>query len=146
MSCVLGFDFGTRILGVAVGNHLTGDARALTTLPVREQHPDWARLDALVREWQPGALVVGLPLALDGGEQAMSRAARGFARQLETRYPCPVHLIDERHSSREAARRFAAARASGTRRRRHAEHIDADAAAVILDSWLQQSATPYAAP
>ncbi len=142
MSCVLGFDLGTRILGVAVGNHLTGNARALTTLPVRDHHPDWVRMDALLREWQPDALIVGLPLALDGGEQPMSRIARRFAGQLQERYRRPVHLIDERHSSQEAARRFADARASGARRRRHAQRIDADAAAVILDSWLQQPVTP----
>ena len=99
----LAFDVGTRVIGVAIGNRLSGSARALTTLAP----DDWARLDALVAEWRPDALVVGLPLTLDGAEQPMSRRARAFATQLEQRYQRPTHLVDERNTSREAARRIA---------------------------------------
>ena len=109
----LAFDVGTRVIGVAIGNRLSGSARALTTLAP----DDWPRLDALVAEWRPDAFVVGLPLTLDGGEQAMSKRARAFATQLERRYPRPVHLVDERNTSREAARRFAQQRASGAAKR-----------------------------
>jgi putative Holliday junction resolvase len=137
MSCVLGFDVGTRLTGVAVGNYLTATARPLTTVNVREGKPDWDRIDNLMTDWQPEALVVGLPLQMDGSEQAMSRVARHFAKCLEKRYVLPVYLSDERNSSQEAARRFAAARAAGLRRRRDAVDIDAHAAAVILESWLQ---------
>lgn len=131
---VLGFDFGTRLIGVAVGNRLSG-SRALTTVSHREQ-PDWRKLDALIREWRPARLVVGLPLRIDGGEQAMSRAARGFAILLEQRYGLDVRLVDERLTSNEAARRFAEQRAAGAARRKHAETIDAIAAEVILDNWF----------
>lgn len=141
MSCVLGFDVGSRLTGVAVGNSFTASARALTTLPVREGEPDWARLDGLRQEWLPETLVVGLPLALDGGEQAASRHARRFAAQLQQRYGLPVVLVDERHSSQEAAQRFAAARAAGLKRRRDAVAIDAEAAAVIVERWLGESAS-----
>ncbi|HEY8682521.1 MAG TPA: Holliday junction resolvase RuvX [Rhodanobacter sp.] len=140
MSCVLGFDVGSRLTGVAVGNSFTASARALTTVPVREGEPDWIRLDALRKEWLPDTLIVGLPLALDGGEQPASRSARRFATQLEQRYGLPVMLVDERHSSREAAQRFAAARAAGLKRRRDASTIDAEAAAVIVERWLNTSA------
>jgi putative Holliday junction resolvase len=128
----LAFDVGTRVIGVAIGNRLSGSARALTTLAP----DDWTRLDALVAEWRPDALVVGLPLTLDGGEQAMSKHARAFAAQLEQRYQRPTHLVDERNTSREAARRFAQQRASGAAKRKDAATIDALAAAIILEAWL----------
>jgi putative pre-16S rRNA nuclease len=132
---VLGFDFGTRLIGVAVGNRLSG-SRALTTVNNRESQPDWRRIDALVAEWQPAQLVVGLPLRIDGGEQAMSRAARTFASALEERYKLDVRLVDERLTSAEASRRFASQRAAGTARRKHAATIDAIAAEVILENWF----------
>ena len=69
MSCVLGFDVGSKLIGVAVGNRITQSARALATIAMREGQPDWPALDRLHREWLPQALVVGLPLTLDGAEQ-----------------------------------------------------------------------------
>lgn len=131
-AAVLAFDVGTRRIGVAVGNALSGSARALATLTAG----DWAAVDALLREWQPGGLVVGLPLDLDGGEQPMSARARRFARQLHERSRLPVALADERHTSQEAARRFASQRARGTARRQDAVRMDALSAAVILEAWL----------
>ncbi|HEV2681488.1 MAG TPA: Holliday junction resolvase RuvX [Rhodanobacter sp.] len=136
MSCVFGFDVGSRLTGVAIGNTFTSSARALTTVTVKDDDPDWNRLDALRQEWLPDTLVVGLPLTLDGAEQPASRRARRFAAQLQQRYSLPVVFVDERHSSQEAAQRFAAARAVGLKRRRDAASIDAEAAAVILERWL----------
>ena len=133
---VLGFDFGRRCIGVAVGETVTGGVRPLAALTARNGEPDWPALDALLRTWMPAALVVGLPLGHAGGVQAITAAAQAFAAQLEARYALPVHLCDERHSSQEAARRFAAQRARGQRRRRDAVRLDAVAAAVILESWL----------
>ncbi|MEW9624036.1 Holliday junction resolvase RuvX [Rhodanobacter geophilus] len=138
MSCAFGFDVGSKLIGVAVGNALTASARALAVLAVRDGEPDWPQLDALRGEWLPDTLVVGLPLTLEGGEQPASKRARRFAATLQQRYALPVALIDERHSSREAARRFAAARAAGLKRRRDAAAIDAEAAAVILERWLAE--------
>ncbi|TBR40194.1 MULTISPECIES: Holliday junction resolvase RuvX [Dyella] len=140
MSCVFGFDYGSRLIGVAVGNRFTGMARPLAALPVRDGQPDWQKLDALRKEWAPDHLVVGLPLTLDGEEQPASRGARRLAEQLTKRYQLPVSLIDERHTSQEAAQRFADARAAGLRKRRDAAAIDAEAAAVILERWLTQAA------
>lgn len=138
MSGAFGFDVGSKLIGVAVGHALTGSARALAVVAVRDGAPDWIALDALQREWQPTALVVGLPLTLDGGEQPASARARRFADLVQTRYALPTALVDERHSSQEAARRFAAARAAGQKRRRDGAAIDAVAAAVILERWLAQ--------
>ncbi|WP_426287093.1 Holliday junction resolvase RuvX [Luteibacter sp. E-22] len=136
MSCLFGFDVGTKIVGVAVGNRLTGTARALAAVPVRDGEPDWHALDTLRREWLPAELIVGLPLDNDGKEQPMTRTARRFAERIGQRYDLPVAFADERMSSQEAARRFAAGRAAGTRKRSDAKSIDAEAAAVILESYL----------
>jgi len=134
---VLGFDYGTRLIGIAVGNRLSG-ARALTAVNGGERI-DWQRIDALIADWRPSCLVVGLPLRLDGGEQPMSLAARDFAKTLQTRYDVPVRLVDERHTSGEAARRFAGQRAAGKARRKDAAAIDAVAAEIILESWFAQA-------
>lgn len=134
--CVLGFDYGARRIGVASGNRISQTAQPLPILMVSDGQPDWGRVDALLAEWRPDALIVGLPLTLDGGEQKITRGARAFAAALEQRSSLPVHLVDERHTSQEAARRFAAQRASGAARRRDAANIDSLAAAVILESWL----------
>ena len=139
MSCVLGFDVGSKLTGVAVGNRFTASARALTTIAVRDGEPDWQRIDALHKEWLPDTLIVGLPLTLDGGEQPASRTARRFAGQLQKRYGLPVAFVDERHSSQDAAERFAEARATGLKRRRDAVTIDAEAAAVIVERWLLET-------
>lgn len=144
MSCVFGFDVGARITGVAIGNTFTASARALTIVPMRDDAADWSRLDTLRQEWLPETLVVGLPLTLEGAEQTASRRARRFAAQLTERYRLPVFFVDERHSSQEAAQRFAAARAAGLKRRRDAAHIDAEAAAVILERWLTGDGLPSA--
>ncbi len=139
MSCVLGFDYGARRIGVASGNRISQSARPLPVLVVNAGEPDWTRVDALLADWKPEALVVGLPLTLDGGEQKVTRGARAFADALAQRSGLPVHLVDERHTSQEASRRFAAQRASGAARRRDAANIDSLAAAVILEGWLTQA-------
>lgn len=138
MSCLFGFDVGTKIVGVAVGNRLTGTARGIAAVPVKDGEPDWQALDTLRREWLPEALIVGLPVDNEGKEQPMTRTARRFAERIGQRYSLPVTFADERMSSQEAARRFAAGRAAGTRKRSDVRSIDAEAAAVILESYLLQ--------
>jgi len=143
-STVLGFDVGSRRIGVAIGSAFSVGARALAMIDVRGDGPDWAALDRLHREWRPHGLIVGDPLTLDGDDQPNRRRAHAFARQLQQRYRLPVLLVDERSSSVEAARRFAAERAEGRRRRRDAANLDAVAAAVIIERWLSApgDATP----
>lgn len=137
--CVLGFDFGMRRIGIAAGNRIIASAQPLQMLPAKGGEPDWQRVDALLAEWQPEALVVGLPLTLDGSDQTITRRARVFARKLDTRYGLPVHLMDERHTSQEAAQRFASQRSAGLQRRRDAANLDSLAAVVILETWLRHS-------
>ena len=128
---LLAFDYGRRRIGVAVGQSLTCTATPLETLVARRSGPDWEGLVRLVHRWEPQAMVVGLPLNMDGSEQHTSRLARRFGRQLEARFGVPVHLVDERLSTREARARLARAGcpAAGT---------DPVAAQVILEGWLAQ--------
>ncbi|HVJ36449.1 MAG TPA: Holliday junction resolvase RuvX [Stenotrophomonas sp.] len=133
---VLGFDVGSRRIGVAVGSSLGAGARAVAVIDVRETGPDWVALDRVHRDWRPGGLVVGDPLTLDGKDQPARKRAHAFARELRERYQLPVVLVDERSSSVEAAQRFARDRAEGRKRRRDAEALDAVAAAVIIERWL----------
>lgn len=135
---LLGFDVGARRIGVAVGNTVSMSARELGVLDVRDAGPDWPQLDRWVREWRPDGLVVGDPATLDGGDQPIRQRARGFARALAKRYSLPVQQVDERRSSIEAAQRFAAQRAAGTRKRHQASQLDALAAVVILERWLSE--------
>lgn len=133
---VMAFDFGTTKIGIAVGNQLTATARGLRSVQ-SHNGTDWDSIDALLAEWQPEALVVGLPLTEDGGEQPMTSLARKFSRQLEARQSRPVHLVDERYSSHAAQTLLRDERASGTRTKRLKKgDIDAEAAAILLRNWL----------
>ena len=133
---LLAFDVGAKRIGVAVGNTISQSAREVGVLEVFETGPNWPALDRWMKEWSPNRLVVGDPATLDGGDQPIRKRARAFARQLQQRYRLPVEQVDERTSSIEAAQRFAAGRANGSRRRHDAAQLDALAAAVILERWL----------
>ncbi|MEO8186723.1 MAG: Holliday junction resolvase RuvX [Burkholderiaceae bacterium] len=120
---VLGFDFGTRRIGVAIGNRLTRQARPLTTVDAADNEARWKSLSALIDEWEPVELAVGIPRYPDGTLHAMTVRCERFARQLEGRYRLPVVRIDERYSS---------AVVEGE------ADVDAAAAAVILQQWLEE--------
>lgn len=132
----LGFDYGARRIGVAIGEALTGLARPLPAVANGTQ-VDWAAIDRLLADWQPAACIVGLPLDLDGNEQAMSEQARTFAQTLHERSRRPVHLCDERLSSRAALDELRGARADGRLERRvRRGDRDGVAARLILEQWL----------
>lgn len=130
---LLAFDYGLKKIGVAIGNTLTSVARPLDILRPKTRVQRFADIEALLTEWQPQALIVGLPLTLDGGEQDASVRCRRFANQLHGRYGLPVHLVDERGSSLEAQALLA-----------NNNDDDAVAAAIILQRWLDQNTTPNA--
>jgi putative Holliday junction resolvase len=129
METLLGFDFGPRKIGVAVGQTVTGSASPLTTLRSHRERPDWARIESLIREWQPAVAVVGLPFNMDDTETALAPRARRFARQLRGRFGIEVHLVDERLTSIEARRQLGRPATS-------IEAVDAMAAKLILETWL----------
>ena len=133
---ILAFDYGTRRIGVAAGDTLTRTARPLTVIEVRGAFP-WPEIDRLVADYTPKQLVVGLPYNMDGTETGMTAPAREFSQALATRLHVPVHLVDERLSSRDAEAELREARASGLKRKRvtHAD-VDRVAAKVILERWF----------
>ncbi|MEO6155890.1 MAG: Holliday junction resolvase RuvX [Thermomonas sp.] len=133
---VLGFDVGSRRIGVAVGSGFGTGARAIAVVDVHAGNPDWNEIERLRREWRPDGLIVGDPMTIDGGDQPIRKAAQAFARQLRERTQLPVVMVDERSSSIEAAQRFADERAGGRKRRRDAAALDAVAAAIIVERWL----------
>ena len=135
MQTLLGFDFGQKRIGVAVGQQVTGTATALCTLQSRDGRPDWDTISDLIGEWQPDTLVVGLPLHANGKESEISQAARKFARQLEGRYRLPVHTMNEYLSS-QAAREL-----QQQNRQADKTGIDAIAARIILQNWLETQMT-----
>lgn len=137
--CVLGFDVGARRIGVAVGNTLSQSARALTVIEVAEAGLDWRRIETLVKEWRPDRLLVGEPLTLDGETQPATHRARRFAHEIGAHTGVIVELVDERSSSVEADQRFAQRRRGGEARRRDAAALDAIAAEIIVERWLQQA-------
>jgi putative Holliday junction resolvase len=134
---VLGFDYGGRRIGTAIGQKFTGTAQSLGVVRNGDQGPDWQAIDAAVKDWRPDALLIGLPLDMDGNEQPIVQAARRFGRALAERYALPVLEHDERLSSREADRLFAESRAAGRTRQRDAAKLDSLAARVIVESWLR---------
>lgn len=129
---LLGFDFGIKRIGIAVGQELTGTASELATLTSPDGGPDWKGISRLIDEWQPDALVLGLPLNADGSDHEVTRLARRFGNRLKGRYNLPVFTIDERLSSIEAERQLA------EQGRFDKEDVDKLAARIILESWLAQ--------
>lgn len=129
MAILLGFDFGTHRIGVAVGQTLTCSATPLTTVHNRNDRPDWGALERIVAEWQPTGAILGLPLHMDEREAELAARVRRFARQLHGRFGLTTHLIDERLSTRAARERLAVAGAGRF-------GVDAVAAQLILETWL----------
>ncbi len=133
----LGFDFGLKRIGVAVGQTATRTANPLVVVGHGASGPDWVHIRKILKEWRPAALVVGLPLDLEGNATPMSGRARQFGEALAVEAGKPVAWCDERLTSKAAEGQFQAARAAGAARRRDASMLDAMAAAVILENWLQ---------
>jgi putative Holliday junction resolvase len=121
----LSFDFGSKKIGVASGQSLTGTASPLDIIKANNGVPSWDEIAMLVQQWQPELIVVGLPLNMDGTESELSLRAKKFARRIAANYTCAVGLMDERLTSREARELSS-----------HNGEIDNVAAALILESWF----------
>ncbi|MFZ5556312.1 MAG: Holliday junction resolvase RuvX [Pseudomonadota bacterium] len=130
---VLGFDFGERRIGIAVGTGTLGAAHPLVTIEEPAAEPRWEAIAAVVAEWRPELLVVGVPTR-DGAEpHPVARQAERFARRLRERFRLPVRLVDERLSSWEAERALGRSRGKAAERRRE---LDRHAAKVILETYF----------
>lgn len=132
---LLGFDFGMKNIGIAVGQELTRTASPLTALKARDGIPDWSMLEKLVQEWQPQLLVVGLPLNMDGSEQAMTAAARKFGRRLQERFKIAVDWQDERLTTFEALEHMGIRDKMASKQRSDVDRLSAQ---IILQSWLDR--------
>ncbi len=130
---VLAFDFGERRIGVAMGEHLLKSAHPLTTIDTEITTLRFAKIEGLIKEWQPKLLVVGLPLDEDGGTHKMTPLCKRFANRLNGRFALPVVLVDERYSSTEASLQLNQQNIKG---RKQKPMLDAMAAQVILQSYF----------
>lgn len=132
---LLGFDFGTKRIGVAIGQTVTKTARPLVTLKANQGVPQWDQLNKIIQTWQPDALIVGIPLNMDGSEQPITATAKQFAQTLQARYQLPVYEMDERLSTKDARERLFAE--GGYKALQHGQ-VDSVAAQLILQNWLTE--------
>ncbi|QPF72647.1 Holliday junction resolvase RuvX [Roseateles sp. DAIF2] len=121
----LAFDFGTKRVGVATGSRFSGSAEALKSIAL-EGEARFQAIARLIQEWQPEALVIGVPFHPDGAEHEITLRARKFGRQLKSRFRLPVHEVDERYTSVEAESRGA-------------RDVDSASAALILEQFLREN-------
>lgn len=136
---VMAFDFGTRRIGVAVGQELLATGQPVALIPARDGIPDWHQIEALLTEWQPDLVVVGLPLNMDDSENEMCARARKFGKRLHGRFHVPVEMVDERLTSFEAKGDVMAAGGS----RDFGRHgVDDRAAVLILETWFGLQSNP----
>ncbi len=138
VSTVLAFDFGQRRIGVAVGDAALGIAHPLIVIEAGPGAEPWAQVAELVAEWRPSIFVVGMPGHDDGRVHPLGAAVRRFSRQLAARFGLPVHMVDERLTSFEAATRL---RDAGIRGRAQKPHLDAFAASAILQAYFESERT-----
>ncbi len=131
----LGFDFGKKHIGVAVGRTASRLAQAIDTVAAVNERPDWTHITRLIDEWRPCAFVVGLPLNMDDSENDMTRAAKKFGNRLRARYNLPVHMVDERLTSIAAKNVLVEA---GIPSKRHKSKLDRLAAQTILQAFLDE--------
>lgn len=124
----MAFDFGTSRIGLAVGQSITGTAQPLAELKARDGIPDWQILGALLQQWRPDLLVVGIPYNMDGSESELSRRAEKFANRLHGRFHLPCYGMDERLSTHSARELVGAGRRD--------KPVDSVAACLILESWF----------
>lgn len=129
---VLAFDYGLKNIGLAIGQSVSQSVSELSALKARDGIPNWKDIEALLNEWQPDIVLVGLPLNMDGSESEMALRARKFSQRLHGRFGCKVELIDERLSSAEAKD---IARERGHKGNYGENPIDSLAACVLLEAW-----------
>ncbi len=137
---LLGFDFGTKRIGVAVGQMLTQSTTPLPTLKAKQGQPSWPQIHSFIKTWQPEALIVGFPLNMDGTEQPITQRAKAFADALQQQTGLPVHGSEERLSTVEARQRIFD---HGGYRALQKTAIDSMAACIILEAWMLKQTTNH---
>lgn len=135
MGYIIGFDYGLKNIGVAIGQSITRTASEQPSLAARDGIPNWEQVEKLLKEWKIDTAIVGLPLNMDGTDSELSARTKKFANRLHGRFGITVHMMDERLSTREAK---AEAAERGHKGNYGQNPIDAIAARLILESWLNQ--------
>ncbi|GAB5379194.1 MAG: Holliday junction resolvase RuvX [Aliiglaciecola sp.] len=135
MRTLLGFDFGTKSIGVAVGQEITGTASPLEALPARDGIPNWDSVASLFEQWSPQLVVVGLPLNMDGSKQQVTFAAQKFANRLHAKYKVPVQTVDERLTTVDAKSRLFEL---GGYKKLSKGKVDSVSACLIIESFFEQ--------
>ena len=133
----LAFDYGDRHIGIASGHSQTGTTSPLAVVRNNSGTPTWRDVDHLINKWQPVGFVIGIPLHMEGNEQALTAKARGFGKRLQKRYGLPVHEADERLTTRQAGAIIKENRMRGKRRKTSKADLDKIAAALILQKWFE---------
>jgi putative Holliday junction resolvase len=128
VTTLLCFDFGSKRIGVAAGQTITGTASPLLTINSLNNKPDWEKIEEVICDWRPDAVVIGIPMTMHGTAQMMTAAAEKFARQIEGRFHITVYRMDERLSTFEARDRVG-----------ETGDLDAVAAQAILESWMHDN-------
>ncbi|MEP7706421.1 Holliday junction resolvase RuvX [Paraglaciecola sp. 25GB23A] len=131
---VLSFDFGTKSIGVAVGQEVTGTASPLAALKALDGIPNWDDLAQIFAEWSPHLVVVGLPLNMDGSNQQVTFAAKKFANRLNAKYRVPVETCDERLTTVDAKARLFEL---GGYKKLDKQKVDSVSACLIFESWFE---------
>jgi len=131
----IGFDFGTRNIGVAVGQKITNSSTALSPILAKQGNPNWLHIDTLMKEWQPTALVVGVPYKIEGGAFRVTKLAKRFIEQLKTRYKITVYSTEERLTTKSAREEIFA---RGGYKALQKQSVDSAAARLILEEWMWQ--------
>lgn len=133
MRTLIGFDFGTKSIGVAIGQEITGTASPLNALKAVDGIPNWDELQTLFDEWRPHLAVVGLPLNMDGSDQHITFAAKKFANRLNAKYRVKVETCDERLTTVDAKAQLFA---MGGYKKLDKQKVDSVSACLILESWM----------
>jgi putative Holliday junction resolvase len=132
---IIGFDFGQKRIGVAIGNNISKSAQALITIESASSNQEFEAIQKIMDEWQPVSIVVGVPFNVDGSEHKVTNLCKKFAKQLEQKYALPIHLIDERYTSIEASYEIQDKKIDPKKKKLL---IDQIAAKIILQSYLDQ--------
>ncbi|MGJ8692977.1 MAG: Holliday junction resolvase RuvX [Thalassotalea sp.] len=131
---VMGFDFGSKYIGLAIGQEITGSANPLGSVKANDGVPHWDNIEKYLKEWQPDILVVGLPLNMDGTEQPVTLAAKKFGNRLHGRFGYQVEFQDERLTTADAKAQLFA---QGGYRNLKKDNIDAQSAVLIIESFFE---------
>lgn len=133
---IIGFDFGKKYIGVAVGQEITGSATPLGSVKAKDGIPHWQSLATYLTEWQPDLIVVGLPLNMDGSEQQLTLDAKKFGQRIAGRFGLTVEFQDERLTTADAKAQLFA---RGGYRNLKKDNIDAESARLIIESFFEKS-------